>query len=105
MSRTSSASASPDSSLGSALILADNQAIARLAPQWAVHLASVGRPYRVRLLSIGSPSELEAVAAEATAFAADVIIAAGSERLQASAAQVATLAGLPLVVWDDSEGG
>jgi len=88
-----------------ALVVADNESVARLAPRWAVELAGAGRRYRVRLLSIGSPAELEAVAAEARSLSAGLIIAAGGERLQASAAQVARQAGLPVVVWDDSTGG
>ena len=88
-----------------ALVVADNESVASLAPRWAVELAGAGRRYRVRLLSIGSPAELEAVAAEARSLSAGLIIAAGGERLQASAAQVARQAGLPVVVWDDSTGG
>ena len=90
---------------GPVLIVADNAAIARLAPRWAARFAAIGRVYRVRLLSFGSPSEIAAVAAEARSLPATVILAAGDTLLRERAARVAGLAGLPLTVGEESADG
>ena len=90
---------------GPVLIVADNEAIARLAPRWAARFAAVGRMYRVRLLSHGSPAELAAVAAEARSLPAAGILAAGDALLRERAARVAGLAGLPLMVGEESADG
>lgn len=90
---------------GPVLIVADNDAIARLAVRWQDFFSAAGRSYRVRLLSAGSPAELAAVAAEARSLAAGSILAAGSSLLVGRAARAATAAGLPLVVWDDPAAG
>jgi hypothetical protein len=90
---------------GPVLVVADNEAIARLAPRWAARFAASGRVHRVRLLSLGSPSEIAAVVAEARSLPATVILAAGDTLLRERAARVAGLAGLPLMVGEESADG
>ena len=90
---------------GPVLIVADNEAIARLAPRWAARFAAIGRVHRVRLLSLGSPAEIAAVVAEARSLPATVILAAGDTLLRERAARVAGLAGLPLMVGEESADG
>lgn len=83
---------------GPVLVVADNEAIARLAPRWAETFAAAKLGYRVRLAgSLGEPAELEGVIAEARSLAAGAILAAGAPSTQALARAAAAELGLPLI--------
>lgn len=87
------------------LVVADNDAICRLAPRWARAFAGAGRHYRVRLVGSPSDQEIDRVAAEATSLAAAEIMGAGGAASQAVAAAVAARLGLSLVRADDGGEG
>jgi glycerol dehydrogenase-like iron-containing ADH family enzyme len=89
---------------GLLLVIADNEAIARLAPRWAERFAAAGTGYRVRLAGSLGDSEIEAVVAEARSLSASAILAAGGPATRALAAAAATRLGLP-VVRDEAAAG
>lgn len=82
---------------GPILVLADNDAIARLAPRWAADFGAAGRIHRVRLAGLGDDGELDRLAAEAQSLAAVAIAAAGGQPVWSLAAAVARRLDLPLV--------
>lgn len=90
---------------GPVLVVADNDAIARLAPHWAEQFAAAGRLHRVRLAGSTSDRELERLAAEARSLAAVAIAAAGGDAARSLAAAVATRLGLPLIPPEAAAGG
>lgn len=87
------------------LVVADNDAIRRLAPVWARAFAAAGRLHRVRLAGSPSEREIDRVAAEATSLAAVEIMGAGGAASQAIAAAVAARLGLSLARADDAGEG
>ena len=87
------------------LVVADNDAIARLAPRWAGQFAAAGRLYRVRLAGVPGDREIERLATEARSLEAVAIAAAGGEAVQSLAAAVATRLGLPLIQPEAAAGG
>jgi glycerol dehydrogenase-like iron-containing ADH family enzyme len=89
---------------GPLLVIADNEAIARLAPGWAERFAAAGLGYRVRLAGSLGDRELEAVVAEARSLPARAILAAGSPATRALAAAAAARLGLPMIR-DEAEAG
>jgi len=83
---------------GPALLVAGTTAIARLAPVWAQALGEAGWSHRV--LAFGGESsrrEIDAIAAEATALGAAVIIGAGGGKALDAARSAAAARGLPFV--------
>lgn len=90
---------------GPILVVADNDAIARLAPRWAAQFAAAGRIHRVRLAGSGGEREVERLLAEARSLAAVAIATAGGEAVRSLAAAVATRLGLPLVEAEAAAGG
>lgn len=90
---------------GPLLVIADNDAIARLAPRWAEAFAAAGLHYRVRLAGSLGDLELEAILAEARSLAAGAILAAGRPATRTLAAAVADRLGLPLVPEEAATGG
>lgn len=84
------------------LVVADNTAIARHAPDWARSFAALGWQHRVRL-SDGPADEFEAdaIAAEARHLGARAIVAAGGTATQAAARAAAARTGTPCLVLTD----
>ena len=84
------------------LVVADNDAIARHAPDWARSFATLGWQHRVRL-SDGPADDIEAnaVAAEARHLGARTLVAAGCNATQAAARAAAARTGAPCLVLDD----
>jgi glycerol dehydrogenase-like iron-containing ADH family enzyme len=84
------------------LIVADNAAIARHAPDWARSFAALGWEYRVRL-SDGPADDIEAeaIAAEARHLGAHTLIAAGGETTQAATRAGAARTETPCLVLAD----
>lgn len=82
---------------GPILIVADNDAITRLAPSWADRFARAGRVHRVRLAGSAGACDIDRLAAEAQTLAAVAIAAAGGDAAWSLAAAVASRLGLPLV--------
>ncbi|MFM8414827.1 MAG: hypothetical protein ACKOCX_08885 [Planctomycetota bacterium] len=90
---------------GPILVVADNEAIARLAPRWAEQFAAAGRLHRVRLAGAPSDREIERLASEARSLAAVAIAAAGGDAARSLAQAVASRLGLPLVQPEAAAGG
>ena len=90
---------------GPVLIIADNDAIARLAPRWAEQFAAAGRLHRVRLAGVPGEPEIERLVNEARSLAAVAIATAGGDAARALAAAVATRLGLPAVQPEAAAGG
>jgi glycerol dehydrogenase-like iron-containing ADH family enzyme len=89
---------------GPILIVADNPAITRSGPAWAQAFAPRGWLHRVRV-STGSDgddsalaAEAEALALEACALQATVIVGVGGAATCAAARAAAVLTGLPVVI-------
>jgi hypothetical protein len=84
---------------GPVLIVADNDAIGRRAPAWARLLAAAGWLHRVRFWEGRADDAVIArLAAEARAFGARVVVAAGAPATRAAARDVAAATGLPCVI-------
>jgi len=83
---------------GPALVVAGNAATTRLAPLWAASLAEAGWEHRV--LAFGGEScrgEIDAIAAEAAAFGARVIVGAGGGKTLDAARAAAAVRRTPFV--------
>jgi glycerol dehydrogenase len=83
---------------GPVLVVAGNAAITRLAPLWAASLADVGWEHRV--LAFGGESsrgEIDAIAAEAAALGAGVIVGAGGGKTLDAARAAAAARQVPFV--------
>jgi len=83
---------------GPVLVVAGTSAVAKLAPEWAAAFAEAGWTHRV--LSFGGESsrrEVAAIAAEADALGAAVIVAAGGGKALDAARAAATSRRLPFV--------
>lgn len=80
------------------LVLADDAAIAGLAPAWAESFASVGWLHRVMACGDHADDrEIEAIVAEAAALAARTLVGAGDGRVLDAAREAAMAARLPFV--------
>ena len=96
----------PGDLVGPVLVVADAEAIGRLAPTWAEVLAAAGLRYRVRLVSgTEAGRELDALADELARLGARACVAAGSAGALATARAVAACAGLPCVLLEDGGAG
>ena len=84
------------------LIVADNTAIARHAPDWARSFAALEWQHRVRL-SDGPADDIEAdaLAAEARHLGARAVVAVGGAATRTAARAAAARAGTPYLVLDD----
>lgn len=84
------------------LVVADNTAIARHAPDWARSFAALGWEHRVRL-SDGPADDVEAdaIAAEAAHLAARTLVAAGGAATQSATRAAAARIGTPCLVLAD----
>jgi glycerol dehydrogenase len=83
---------------GPALVVAGNTATTRLAPLWAASLAEAGWDHRV--LAFGGEScrgEIDAIAAEAAAFGAGVIVGVGGGKTLDAARAAAAVRRIPFV--------
>lgn len=81
---------------GPILVVADNAAIARSAPDWSRRFAAAGRLHRVRLAGRGDACDVAEVAAEAASLGAVAILAAGDRPAVGLATRVAKALNLPL---------
>jgi glycerol dehydrogenase len=80
------------------LVLADDAAIAGLAPAWAESFATLGWLHRVMACGENADSRMiAAIVAEAAALAARTIVGAGDGRVLDAAREAATAARLPFV--------
>lgn len=79
---------------GPILVVADNGAIARRGLSWAAAWLQEGRVYRVRL---AGPSSVAAIAVEAKALGAAVILWVGAADVCELASLAARDVGIPLV--------
>lgn len=94
----------PPGLVGPVLVVADADAIGRLAPGWACAFAAAGLRYRVRLVSgAGGQSVIDAVAEEVDRQAARSCAAAGDEVAVALARAVAARARVPCIVLESRE--
>jgi phosphoribosylcarboxyaminoimidazole (NCAIR) mutase len=94
----------PQGLVGPVLLLADADAIGRLAPGWAETFATMGLRYRVRLVSgAGGDREIDTVAGEFARQAAGSCVAAGDAAAVALARAVAARAGVPVFVLESRE--
>jgi hypothetical protein len=94
-------SAPPDGLVGPVLVLADAEAIGRLAPAWAAAFAAAGLEYRVRLVSgAAGEREIVALAGELRRQGARSCAVAGAAGAVATARAVAAGAGVPCVDLD-----
>lgn len=84
------------------LVVADNTAIARHAPDWARSFAALDWQHRVRL-SDGPADDVEAdaIAAEAAHLGARTLVAAGGPATQSATRAAATRTGTPCLVLAD----
>jgi hypothetical protein len=84
------------------LIVADNAAIARHAPDWARSFAALDWQHRVRLSDGPADAiEAEAIAAEAARLAARTLVAAGGAATQSAARAAAARTETPCLVLAD----
>jgi glycerol dehydrogenase-like iron-containing ADH family enzyme len=96
----------PQGLVGPVLLLADADAIGRLAPRWAETFAALGLRYRVRLVSgAGGAREIDTIAEELARQAAGSCVAAGDGAVVALARAVAARAGVPIVVFESRDAG
>jgi hypothetical protein len=96
----------PGGLVGPVLVLADAEAIRRLAPVWAEAFAAAGLQYRVRLVRGGAGRrEIDTLAGELDRQGARSCAAAGAAGAVATARAVATCGGVPCVVLDDRAAG
>lgn len=92
--------------VGPVLVLADAEAIGRLAPGWAVAFAAAGLRYRVRLVrGDAPPCEIDAVVAEVRRQAARSCAVAGDAAAVATARAVAARAAVPCIVLESRPAG
>jgi len=78
---------------GPVLVVADNDAIARGGPRWAILFQATHRLYRVRL---AGPSTAEAIVKEATSLGAAAIISVGDSETWELAVAAASELGIPV---------
>lgn len=97
----------PGGLIGPVLVLADAEAIGRLAPSWAKAFAAAELRYRVRLVSgaEGGGREVDALAGELSRHGARSCVAAGAPGAVATARGVAMRAGVPCIVLESGVAG
>ena len=96
----------PGGLIGPVLVLADAEAIGRLAPNWAKIFAAAQLRYRVRLVSGAEGGrEVDALAGELSRHGAHSCAAAGAPGAVATAREVAARAGVPCIVLESGAAG
>jgi len=82
---------------GPVLVVADGEAISRLAPAWAEAFAAAGWLHRVLAAGTAATGEVAAIAAEAESLRAAALVAAGDAAVRATVEQAAAACRLPCV--------
>lgn len=82
---------------GPVLVVADDEAVARLAPAWAEAFSAAGWLHRVLAAGPGAVAEVAAIAAEAESLRAAALVAAGDAAVLAAVQQAAAACRLPCV--------
>ena len=89
-----------DGLVGPVFVVATDDSVGTLAPQWAEAFARIGWRHRVRVLApVAAGAEIADVAAEIVGFGAGVIVVAAGPDLVAAVRRMAGTEGPPVVVW------
>ena len=89
-----------DGLVGPVFVVATDDSVGTLAPQWAEAFARVGWRHRVRVLApVAEGAEIADVAEEIVGFGAGVIVVAAGPDLVAAVRRMAGTEGPPVVVW------
>ena len=89
-----------DGLVGPVFVVATDDSVGTLAPQWAEAFARIGWRHRVRVLApVAEGAEIDDVAAEIVGFGAGVIVVAAGPDLVAAVRRMAGSEGPPVVVW------
>ena len=89
-----------DGLVGPVFVVATDDSVGTLAPQWAEAFAWIGWRHRVRVLApVAEGAEIADVAAEIVGFGAGVIVVAAGPDLVAAVRRVAGTEWPPVVVW------
>ena len=93
-----------DGLVGPVFVVATDDSVGRLAPQWAEAFARIGWRHRVRVLApIAEGAEIADVAAEIVGFGAGVIVVAAGPDVVAAVRRMAGAEGPPVAVWPACE--
>jgi hypothetical protein len=89
-----------DGLAGPVFVVATDDSVGALAPDWAEAFARIGWRHRVRVLApIAEGAEIADVAAEIVGFGAGVIVVAAAPDVVAAVRRMAGTEGAPVVVW------
>ena len=89
-----------DGHAGPVFVVATDDSVGALAPDWAEAFARIGWRHRVRVLApIAEGGEIADVAEEIVGFGAGVIVVAAGPDLVAAVRRMAGAEGAPVVVW------
>jgi hypothetical protein len=93
-----------DGLAGPVFVVATDDSVGTLAPEWAEAFARIGWRHRVRVLApIAEGAEIADVAAEIVGFGAGVIVVAAGPDVVAAVRRISGAEGPPVVVWPACE--